>query len=44
MYFILSTDKDQFIKIIQKTYGPIDASMYLNKFIHLWVSLPKNDN
>lgn len=44
IYFILSTDKDQFIKIIQKTYGSIDASMYLNKFIHLWVSLPKNDN
>lgn len=44
IYFILSTDKEQFIKIIQKTYGPIDASMYLNKFIHLWVSLPKNDN
>ncbi|KAK6053935.1 P-loop domain protein, KAP family [Cooperia oncophora] len=27
IYFILSTDKDQFIKIIQKTYGPIDASI-----------------
>ncbi|EMV0167376.1 MULTISPECIES: KAP family P-loop NTPase fold protein [Klebsiella] len=44
IYFILSTDKEQFIKVIQKTYGSIDASMYLNKFIHLWVSLPKDDN
>lgn len=44
IFFILSTDKEQFMKVIQKTYGQIDANMYLNKFVHLWLNLPKNDN
>lgn len=44
IFFVLSTDKEQFMKVIQKTYGSIDANMYLNKFVHLWMSLPKNDS
>ncbi|WP_217479812.1 KAP family P-loop NTPase fold protein [Enterobacter chuandaensis] len=44
IFFVLSTDKEQFMNVIQKTYGSIDANMYLNKFVHLWMSLPKNDS
>ncbi|UAT36182.1 KAP family NTPase [Escherichia fergusonii] len=40
IFFVLSIDKEQFTNIIQKTYGNIDADVYLNKFIHLWFSLP----
>lgn len=43
IFFVLSIDKDQFMHVIQKTYGLIDANMYLNKFVHLWLSLPKNE-
>lgn len=44
IFFVLSTDKEQFMKVIQRTYGSIDANMYLNKFVHLWMSLPKSDS
>lgn len=44
IYFILSVDKDQFQSVIKQNYGDIDANIYLNKFVHLWLSLPKADN
>lgn len=44
IFFILSVEKEQFKKIIKKTYGEIDADLYLNKFIHLWYRLPQIDD
>lgn len=44
IFFILAVEKEQFTKIIKKTYGEIDAELYLNKFIHLWYRLPQIDN
>lgn len=44
VFFILSMNKPQFEKMITKRYGEIDASAYLNKFIHLWFSLPNVKN
>ncbi|WP_180355085.1 P-loop NTPase fold protein [Providencia stuartii] len=39
--FLLVLNKDQFIKSIQSRYGKINASLYLNKFVHYWFTLPK---
>lgn len=44
IYFILSFDKEQFKHVIRKNYGDIDADIYLNKFVHLWFSLPKEES
>ncbi|HEM6844647.1 TPA: hypothetical protein U2I45_001257 [Providencia rettgeri] len=44
IYFILATNKQQHLSIIQKTYGNIDANTYLCKFIHFWFKLPKTVN
>ncbi|UZX56256.1 KAP family NTPase [Yersinia ruckeri] len=38
--FILSLNKDQFEKIINKKYGNIDSKLYLSKFINYWFKLP----
>lgn len=43
IFFILSINKEQYKSIIKKTYGEIDTETYLNKFIHLWFTLPKID-
>lgn len=39
--FLLSLNKEQFKKSIQKRYGDINAETYLSKFIHFWFTLPK---
>lgn len=44
IFFILSVDKEQFQSVIKQNYGDIDANIYLNKFVHLWLTLPKADN
>lgn len=44
IFFILSVEKEQFKHVIRKTYGEIDAELYLNKFIHLWYRLPQIDD
>lgn len=40
IYFVLAFDKEQFKHVIRKSYGEIDADIYLNKFVHLWFNLP----
>ncbi|QPI44564.1 MULTISPECIES: KAP family P-loop NTPase fold protein [Pectobacterium] len=42
--FILSMNRRQFEKGIQKRYGDIDTGLYLSKFVHYWFSLPKNND
>lgn len=39
--FLLSLNREQFEKSIEKRYGNIDSSLYLNKFVDYWFSLPK---
>ncbi|WP_409076068.1 P-loop NTPase fold protein (plasmid) [Pantoea sp. C3] len=42
IFFILAINKSQFINVIKKRYGNIDAETYLSKFIHFWFSLPNH--
>lgn len=39
--FLLSVNRTQFERIIEKRYGDIDSKTYLSKFVHYWFSLPK---
>ncbi|HGJ5871540.1 P-loop NTPase fold protein [Arsenophonus nasoniae] len=41
-YFLLVLNREQFKQTIKSRYGDIDASLYLNKFIHIWFTLPKD--
>lgn len=38
--FLLVMNKSQFEETIKVTYGNINTSIYLNKFIHVWFKLP----
>ncbi|HIE4542212.1 TPA: KAP family P-loop NTPase fold protein [Providencia rettgeri] len=40
-HFLLVMNKSQFEESIKVRYGNIDSSLYLNKFIDYWFSLPK---
>ncbi len=43
--FIIVTNKSQILASIQKKYGQdINAHLYLQKFIDLWISLPRVDS
>lgn len=44
LFFVLAVNKDQFLHIINKRYGNIDAETYLSKFIHFWFVLPQLKN
>lgn len=44
VFFLLVMNREQFEKGIQKRYGDINASIYLSKFIHLWIKLPQYTN
>ncbi|WP_275061166.1 P-loop NTPase fold protein [Enterobacter hormaechei] len=41
MVFLLVMNREQFEKGIAYKYGDINTSLYLNKFIHYWFTLPK---
>ncbi|MGU9759653.1 KAP family P-loop NTPase fold protein [Serratia marcescens] len=41
--FLLSVNREQFEKSIEQRYGMIDSRTYLNKFVHFWFTLPKNN-
>ncbi|HEM6856055.1 TPA: hypothetical protein U2I44_000957 [Providencia rettgeri] len=38
--FLLVMNRSQFEETIKLTYGNINTSIYLNKFIHMWFKLP----
>ena len=38
--FLLVMNKSQFEETIKVTYGNINTSLYLNKFVHMWFKLP----
>lgn len=38
--FLLVMNRNQFEETIKLTYGNINTSIYLNKFIHMWFKLP----
>lgn len=38
--FLLVMNRSQFEETIKLTYGDINTSIYLNKFIHMWFKLP----
>ena len=40
--FVLVMNRSQLEACVRNEYGAVDASQYLQKFINLWVSLPKN--
>ncbi|MFW6787065.1 P-loop NTPase fold protein, partial [Enterobacter hormaechei] len=41
LVFLLVMNREQFEKGIACRYGDINTSLYLNKFIHYWFTLPK---
>ncbi|MDX7018825.1 P-loop NTPase fold protein, partial [Klebsiella aerogenes] len=41
-YFLLVMNKQQFEESIKIRYGNINSSLYLNKFIDYWFTLPKD--
>lgn len=41
LVFLLVMNREQFEKGIAYKYGDINTSLYLNKFIHYWFTLPK---
>lgn len=41
LIFLLVMNRDQFEKGIAYRYGDINTTLYLNKFIHYWFTLPK---
>lgn len=41
LVFLIVMNREQFEKGISYRYGNIDSSLYLNKFIHYWFTLPK---
>ena len=38
--FLLVMNRNQFEETIKVTYGNINTSVYLNKFVHMWFKLP----
>ncbi|MEQ4672192.1 P-loop NTPase fold protein [Providencia manganoxydans] len=38
--FLLVMNRKQFEETIKVTYGNINTSIYLNKFVHMWLKLP----
>lgn len=38
--FLLVMNRKQFEETIKLTYGNINTSIYLNKFVHMWLKLP----
>lgn len=41
LVFLIVMNREQFENGISYRYGNIDSSLYLNKFIHYWFTLPK---
>ncbi|CAE1145016.1 P-loop NTPase fold protein [Serratia sp. Tan611] len=41
--FLLVINREQFEKSIECRYGNINSRLYLNKFIHYWFTLPKEN-
>jgi len=41
--FVLVMNKEQIDNVVKSRYGITDSSKYLQKFIHIWASLPKNN-
>lgn len=41
--FLLVINREQFEKSVECRYGNINSRLYLNKFVHYWFSLPKQN-